>query len=62
MIDRAGDLQGAIEAGAQDFGVLVSAGGFFGIPNGFRLSWATLGGADLDEGLALLGKVLDRSG
>jgi aspartate/methionine/tyrosine aminotransferase len=55
---RAGELLPLLEAGARDHDVLVSAGTFFGVPNGFRLSWATLGGADLDEALVRLGNVL----
>jgi aspartate/methionine/tyrosine aminotransferase len=55
---RAGELLPVLEAGAKEHGVLVSAGTFFGIPNGFRLSWASLGGAELDEALARLGRVL----
>jgi DNA-binding transcriptional MocR family regulator len=56
--DRAGDLLSVIEAGAKDRGVLVAAGAFFGVPNGFRLSWASLGGPELDEALSRLGQVL----
>ena len=55
---RAGDLLPLLEAGARDLGVLVAAGTFFGMPNGFRLSWATLAGAELDEALARLGTLL----
>jgi DNA-binding transcriptional MocR family regulator len=57
----AGDLLPLCEAGAKDHEVLVAAGTFFGVPNGFRLSWASLGGADLEEGLARLGKMLPRA-
>jgi aspartate/methionine/tyrosine aminotransferase len=55
---RAGDLLAILEEGVRRHGVLATAGSFFGVPNGFRLSWATLGGAELDEGLARLGRVL----
>jgi len=55
---RAGDLLPVLEAGARDHGVLVSAGTFFGVPNGFRLSWATLGEGELAEALTRLGRVL----
>jgi aspartate/methionine/tyrosine aminotransferase len=53
-----GDLLPAIERGADELGVLVAAGTFFGVPNGFRLSW-TIGREKLDEALARLGRVLD---
>ncbi len=55
---RAGDLLPILEDAARHHGVLVSAGSFFGVPNGFRLSWASLGGAELDEALLRLGRVL----
>jgi DNA-binding transcriptional MocR family regulator len=55
---RAGELLPIVEAGAKEHEVLVAAGTFFGVPNGFRLSWGSLGGADLDEALARLGKML----
>ncbi len=54
----AGDLLPALEAGARNLGVLVAAGTFFGAPTGFRLSWATLGGPELDEALTRLGSLL----
>jgi aspartate/methionine/tyrosine aminotransferase len=50
----AGDLTPAIEALATERGVLVGAGAFFGVPNGFRLSWATRPLARFSEGLAML--------
>jgi aspartate/methionine/tyrosine aminotransferase len=53
-----GDLTPIIERAAHERGVLVSAGVFFGVPNGFRLSW-TLDEALLDEGLERLGRVLE---
>jgi DNA-binding transcriptional MocR family regulator len=54
----AADLLAPLEAAAAEHGVLAAPGAFFGVPNAFRLSWATLGGADLDEGLARLARVL----
>jgi hypothetical protein len=36
----AGDLLPRIERGASERGVLVAAGTFFGVPEGFRLAWA----------------------
>jgi aspartate/methionine/tyrosine aminotransferase len=53
-----GDLLPAIEAGAEREGVLVAAGTFFGVANGFRLSW-TIAGDKLERGLERLGRVLD---
>ncbi len=55
---RTGELLPVLEAAARDHGVLVSAGTFFGVPNGFRLSWATVGGDALTEALSRLGRVL----
>jgi aspartate/methionine/tyrosine aminotransferase len=55
---RAGELLPTLEAAARDHGVLVAAGTFFGVPNGFRLSWASLGEAALAEALTRLGRVL----
>ncbi|HEY8076907.1 MAG TPA: pyridoxal phosphate-dependent aminotransferase, partial [Labilithrix sp.] len=40
-VPGAGDLQRRIEEIAERTGVLVAAASFFGVPNGFRLSWAT---------------------
>ncbi len=54
---RAGDLTPVLEAGARDHCVLAAPGAFFGVPNGFRLSWS-IAGDKLEEGLARLGKVL----
>ena len=54
---RGGDLTAAIEQGARDQGVLVAAGAFFGVPNGFRLAWSIDGGK-LDEALERLGRAL----
>jgi hypothetical protein len=52
-----GDLTAAIESAANEQGVIVSPGAFFGIPNGFRLAWS-LPADRLDEGLGRLGKAL----
>jgi aspartate/methionine/tyrosine aminotransferase len=52
------DLRPRIESWAKEHGVLVGAGSFFGVPNGFRLSWATLPTEKLEEGLAKLAKLL----
>jgi aspartate/methionine/tyrosine aminotransferase len=50
-----GDLTPAIEALATgSSGVLVGAGSFFGVPDGFRLSWASLPPDRFAEGLARL--------
>lgn len=52
-LNRNVDLLPEIERWAAD-GVLVAAGGFFGVPNGFRLSWASLPPSRFEEGLANL--------
>ncbi|MBS2016573.1 MAG: pyridoxal phosphate-dependent aminotransferase [Deltaproteobacteria bacterium] len=57
-IDGAGDLLPRIESWATEHGVLVGAGGFFGVPNGFRLSWATLEKEKLEAGLSKLSDLL----
>jgi aspartate/methionine/tyrosine aminotransferase len=54
---RAGDLTALIEHAAKEEGVLVAAGAFFGVPNGFRLAWS-IADEKLDEALARLGRVL----
>jgi aspartate/methionine/tyrosine aminotransferase len=54
----AGELLPRIESWASEHGVLVGAGTFFGIPNGFRLSWASLERPRFEEGLAKLGALL----
>jgi hypothetical protein len=54
---RAGDLTTVIEEGARREGVLVGAGSFFGVPNGFRISWS-IDESKLDEALTRLGRVL----
>ncbi len=55
---RAGDLLPLLEVAAREQGVLASAGTFFGVPNGLRISWASLGGDALGEALSRLGRVL----
>ncbi|MEA2752427.1 MAG: hypothetical protein QOI41_6570 [Myxococcales bacterium] len=57
-VDDPQDLLPRIESWATDHGVLVGAGSFFGVPNGFRLSWATLPKARFEEGLAKLSTLL----
>ncbi len=54
----AGDLLPAVEAGLAKEGVLVAAGTFFGVPDGFRLSW-TIPSDRIGEGLGRLARVLD---
>jgi aspartate/methionine/tyrosine aminotransferase len=54
---RPEDLTARIEAAAQHDGILVAPGAFFGVPNGFRLSWS-IATELLDEGLERLGRVL----
>jgi aspartate/methionine/tyrosine aminotransferase len=54
---RGGDLTAQIERAAVDAGVLVAPGAFFGVPNGFRLSWS-IEAEKLDEGLGRLGEAL----
>ena len=53
-----GDLLPAIERTARDTGVLVSAGSFFGVPDGFRRSWASCSPESLRQGLDLLGQAM----
>jgi aspartate/methionine/tyrosine aminotransferase len=57
-VPGAGDLLPRIESWAEESGVLVGAGTFFGIPEGFRLSWATLGREGFEEGLGRLRELL----
>ncbi len=52
-----GDLTPLIEEAARDRHVLVAPGAFFGVPNGFRLSWS-IEAHRLDEGLARLSEAL----
>lgn len=54
----AGPLLPRIEGWANDHGVLVGAGSFFGVDDGFRLSWATLPRDRFEEGLGKLGALL----
>ncbi len=54
---RSGDLTSTIEHGATSKGVLVAAGSFFGVPNGFRLAWS-IPHDKLAEALERLGEVL----
>jgi aspartate/methionine/tyrosine aminotransferase len=49
-----GDLRPKIESLLERCGVLVGAGVFFGVPNGFRLSWASLPKGQFEEGLSRL--------
>ncbi len=56
-VPGAGDLTPAIERAARDREVLVAAGAFFGVPNGFRLSWSVPDDR-LDEGLDRLAGAL----
>ena len=57
-LEGAGDLLPRIESWAGDHGVLVGAGSFFGVENGFRLSWASLPKAKFEEGLGKLSALL----
>ena len=52
------DLTARIERGIRDYGVVVAPGGFFGVPNAFRLAWS-IEEAKIDEALALLAHVVD---
>ncbi|AKU96785.1 Aspartate aminotransferase [Labilithrix luteola] len=53
-IDGADNLLPRIETNIREHGVLVGPGSFFGIPNGFRLSWATLPAEEFKKGLERL--------
>lgn len=57
-----GELLPAIEGLAEKSGVLVAAGTFFGAPESFRLSWASLPPETLSEGLARLSGMLASAG
>ena len=57
-LEGAGDLLPRIESWASDHGVLVGAGSFFGVENGFRLSWASLPKAKFEEALGKLSALL----
>jgi aspartate/methionine/tyrosine aminotransferase len=52
-VPGAGDLTATIERAAREREVLVAAGSFFGVPDGFRLAWSASNEA-LDEGLERL--------
>lgn len=56
-VPGAGNLQRLVERGAREREVLVAPGGFFGAPDGFRLSWASRAEV-LEEGLGRLAEVL----
>jgi hypothetical protein len=56
-VPGAGDLTPLIETAAREREVLVAAGSFFGVPDGFRLAWSSPVEA-LDEGLARLAGAL----
>ncbi|HEY8040101.1 MAG TPA: pyridoxal phosphate-dependent aminotransferase [Polyangiaceae bacterium] len=57
LVPGAGDLTAAIEAAAREHEVLVAAGAFFGVPDGFRLAWSAPN-EKLEEGLARLALAL----
>src|SRR5579872_844726 len=52
-----GDLTATIESAAHEHEVLVAAGSFFGVPNGFRLAWSAPRDK-LSEGLSRLSAAL----
>jgi aspartate/methionine/tyrosine aminotransferase len=56
-LDDPADVTPLIEAGVASHGVLVAAGSFFGVPNGFRLGWS-LHDQKLAQGLERLAAVL----
>jgi aspartate/methionine/tyrosine aminotransferase len=56
-----GDATAAIESAAEKSEVLVAAGSFFGVPNGFRVAW-TAPATVLEEGLARLSDTLVERG
>ncbi|MGH7293997.1 MAG: pyridoxal phosphate-dependent aminotransferase [Polyangiaceae bacterium] len=56
-VPGAGDLTPVIEAAAREREVLVAAGSFFGVPDGFRVAWSSPPG-ELDEGLGRLADAL----
>jgi hypothetical protein len=59
---RGRDLQPVIERGIDHESVLVVPGNFFGVPAGFRLSWTSLSGDQLDEALRRLERALGVAG
>jgi aspartate/methionine/tyrosine aminotransferase len=56
-VPGAGDLTPLIEAAAREREVLVAAGTFFGIPDGFRLAWSAPSDV-LEQGLGRLSEAL----
>jgi aspartate/methionine/tyrosine aminotransferase len=56
-VQGAGDLTASIERAAREREVLVAAGSFFGIPDGFRVAWSA-STERLDEGLGRLAEAL----
>jgi aspartate/methionine/tyrosine aminotransferase len=56
-VPGAGDLTPALESAAREREVLVAPGGFFGVPDGFRISWSAPRDV-LEQGLERLGGVL----
>jgi aspartate/methionine/tyrosine aminotransferase len=56
-VPQGGDLTPTIERAAREREVLVAAGAFFGVPNGFRLSWS-IPDDRLDEALGRLAEAL----
>ena len=62
VVDRRGvDLRAAIERAIRQEQVIVAPGVFFGAPSGFRIRYGALPIELLDEGLARLGRALDRA-
>ena len=57
-LEGAGNLLPRIESWATDHGVLVGAGTFFGIEDGFRLSWASLSKDRFEEALGKLAALI----
>jgi aspartate/methionine/tyrosine aminotransferase len=61
-LEGSGELLPRIEAWAKADGVLVGAGTFFGVPDAFRLSWASLALPRFEEGLAKLASLIRGGG
>lgn len=57
-LEGAPNLLPRVESWANEHGLLVGAGSFFGVPNGFRLSWATLSKSRFEEALGKLSALL----
>jgi len=57
QVPGAGDLTPALETAAREREVLVAPGAFFGVPDGFRISWSAPRDI-LEQGLDRLGGVL----